>query len=331
MSLKADLKDFLAQWHSESPFMEVHTSGSTGKPKCMEVEKSKMLKSAQVTCDFLHLSAGQTALLCLPLEYIAGKMVVVRSLEWNLRLLVVEPTNRPLRELSEVPNFAAMVPSQVLESLKYPDERELLKQIDCLIIGGGSISSQLQQKLKDFPHEVWSTYGMTETLSHIALRRLNGADASDCYVPFPEVQISLSDEDCLTISAPWAVASPLITNDIAEINGDGTFRILGRKDNVICSGGIKIQIEEVELALRPFISQPFLITSQPDPKFGEVVVLLVTSPINEASIQQLCKKALPKYWIPKYIYEVDSIPLTATQKPARKRAKDLALYFMQQK
>lgn len=139
-----------------------------------------------------------------------------------------------------------MVPLQVYNSLQVPAERSRLMQIRQLIIGGGAIDDALAEALRIFPHAVWSTYGMTETLSHIALRRLNGPEASDCYTPFPSVRLSLSGDGCLIIEAPAVCDGPLLTNDIAELLPDGRFRILGRKDNVICSGGIKIQIEEVE-------------------------------------------------------------------------------------
>jgi O-succinylbenzoic acid--CoA ligase len=162
---------------------------------------------------------------------------------------------------------------------------------------------------------------MTETLSHIALRKLNGPDASDCYTPFPSVKVSLNDEGCLVIDAPEVCSERLVTNDIAELS-EGRFRILGRKDNVICSGGIKIQIEEVERQLRPHLSLPFLITKRPDAKFGEVVVLLSEGPVDEA--RAVCERILPKYYQPKVYLHVDKIPLTETGKPARKQAEALA-------
>ena len=162
---------------------------------------------------------------------------------------------------------------------------------------------------------------MTETLSHIALRRLNGPEASDWYTPFPSVKVSLNDEDCLVIDAPLVCPSRLVTNDIAELS-EGRFRILGRKDNVICSGGIKIQIEQVERQLHPHLQVPFLITKRADAKFGEVVVLLTEGPLDEA--QQVCEKILSKYHQPKVYLHIDRIPLTETGKPARKQAEQIA-------
>ncbi len=318
------LEEFLAEWHNDSPFVHVQTSGSTGAPKPMLVEKQRMLNSARITCDFLGLQPGDRALLCMSLDYIAGKMMVVRALERRLELITVPPSGHPLANLpSHTPHlsFAAMVPMQVYNTLQEPAERERLMQIRHLIIGGGAIDDALAAALKNFPHAVWSTYGMTETLSHIALRRLNGPDASDWYTPFPSVQVSLNADDCLVIDAPEVCAERLVTNDMAECSG-GRFRILGRKDNVICSGGIKIQIETVERQLRPHLSAPFLITKGTDAKFGEVVVLLTEGTVEEA--RRVCAQALPKYHQPKVYLHVDKIPLTETGKPARKAAEEIA-------
>ena len=319
------LEEFLEVWHNDSPFVQVQTSGSTGAPKPMAVEKRRMLASARITCDFLGLKPGDTALLCMSLDYIAGKMMVVRALERSLRLVSVPPSGHPLAHeaaSSQVFDFAAMVPLQVYNSLQVPAERSRLMQIRQLIIGGGAIDDALAAALKSFPHAVWSTYGMTETLSHIALRRLNGPEASDCYTPFPSVRLSLSADGCLIIEAPAVCDGPLLTNDIAELLPDGRFRILGRKDNVICSGGIKIQIEEVERQLRPHLQSPFLITRRPDSKFGEVCVLLTEGDAAEASL--VCERVLPKFHQPRLCLHVARIPLTATGKPARREAELLA-------
>ena len=292
----------------------------------MLAEKRRMLASARITNDFLGLHEGDAALLCMSLDYIAGKMMVVRSMERGLKLLTVEPSGHPLNHCQSAIDdckidFAAMVPMQVYNTLQVPEECERLMGIRHLIIGGGAIDDALGAELKNFPNAVWSTYGMTETLSHIALRRLSGPEASDWYTPFPSVQVSLSDEGCLVIDAPEVCPERLVTNDIAEISTQG-FRILGRKDNVICSGGIKIQIEEVERHLRPFLRAPYLISKRPDPKFGEVAVLLTEDSVDEA--RQICERVLSKYHLPRHYLHVDHLPLTETGKPARQQAARIA-------
>ena len=318
------IEEFLEEWNNPSPYVHVKTSGSTGAPKPMLVEKQRMLNSARITCDFLGLRPGDTALLCMSLDYIAGKMMVVRSLERGLKLTTVEPSGHPLSTSNlphstfHIPHFSAMVPLQVYNTLQVPEERERLKKIKHLIIGGGAIDDSLAAELKDFPNNIWSTYGMTETLSHIALRRLNGPEASEWYTPFPSVHLSLSDEGCLIIDAPEVCPEPLITNDIAELS-TRQFRILGRKDNVICSGGLKIQAEELERQLRPHMSAPFVISKRADEKFGEVVVLITEGSPSDARI--ICERILPKYHQPKAYLHLDQIPLTETGKIARHKIK----------
>ena len=218
------LEDFLSEWNNGSDRVLVHTSGSTGKPKPMMVEKKRMLNSARITCDFLGLKPGDSALLCMSLDYIAGKMVVVRSIERHLHLISVSPSGHPLKDIDlkdvngEI-TFAAMVPMQVYNTLQVPEERERLTHIRHLIIGGGAIDASLEKELQTLPGNIaiWSTYGMTETLSHIALRRINGAEASEWYQPFDSVKISQTEEGCLVIDAPLVCAETLVTNDIVEI------------------------------------------------------------------------------------------------------------------
>lgn len=321
------LKEFITEWNNSSPTILVHTSGSTGKPKPLWVEKWRMKASAQMTCRFLGLKEGDTALLCLPLDYIAGKMMVVRSMVWKLQTVSIEPSNHPfgssdLGGLNIHVDLAAMVPMQVWDSLQVEKEREQLRQIRHLLIGGGAVDKALAEQLKDFPHAVWSTYGMTETLSHIALRRLNGPERSDWYTPFRGVRVSLNDEGCLVIDAPAVHEGVLVTNDMAELDGN-CFRILGRKDNVICSGGIKIQIEEVERLLSSVLDVPFMITKVPDARLGEKIVLL-TEAADPDSLCLQCRAVLPKYWCPRQYLHVNHLPMTETGKPARAEAERIA-------
>lgn len=321
------LEDFFSEWNNDSDRVLVHTSGSTGKPKPMMVEKKRMLNSARITCDFLGLKPGDSALLCMSLDYIAGKMVVVRSIERHLHLISVSPSGHPLKDINEEITFAAMVPMQVYNTLQVPEERERLTHIRHLIIGGGAIDASLEKELQALPGNIaiWSTYGMTETLSHIALRRINGAEASEWYQPFDSVKISQTEEGCLVINAPLVCAETLVTNDIVEIEPyiynkveKTRFRIKGRKDNVICSGGIKIQIEEVEEFLKPHLEKPFMLAKKKDEKFGEIAVLLSEDKgikKVEATIRRLLSDH--KYWIPREFLHVDHLPLTETGKPKR--------------
>lgn len=326
-----ELAEFIALWQDGGDAIRLQTSGSTGKPKTLWAKKERMRASARITLDFLGLKAGDTALLCLPLDYIAGQMMVVRAIEGSLQLTQVTPSNHPLAP-SALPQNApcsfdliAMVPSQVYCTLEVPEEAQRLRNTRHLIIGGGAVDDALAERLRDFPHAVWSTYGMTETLSHIALRRLGGPEASEWYTPLDHVQVSLDDSQCLIIDAPHVAEQRLVTNDIAQLHPDGQhFRILGRRDNVICSGGIKLQIEEIEARLRQVMPCPFLITKRQDAKLGEAVTLLLTDGYQDITPDSPLFDVLTPYQRPRYIVYSKEIPLTRTGKPDRMAASQIA-------
>ncbi|WFE87174.1 MULTISPECIES: AMP-binding protein [Parabacteroides] len=323
--IQRDLYDFLSDWFSESPYITVHTSGSTGTPKEFTVRKEQMMQSAILTCSFLQLKKGDTALLCMPLQYIAGKMVVVRALVAGLNLILRTPSGHPLADVDVPLRFTAMIPLQVFNTLQVPEERERLCRTEIVIVGGGAINKELEDEIRQLPNKIYSTYGMTETLSHIALRKLNGLDASSAYTPFSSVKLCLSPEKTLVIQAPLVCDDTLATNDLAEIHPDGTFTILGRKDNTINTGGIKVQIESIEETLRSIISVTFAITAIPHPGLGEAIVLLVEKTTDADSLPDRIVPLLPKYQQPKYIRQVDAIPLTGSGKTDRKACRILAM------
>ena len=324
--IENDLFRFLEEWFTPYPFLTVQTSGSTGMPKKLVIKKKQMMNSALNTCSFLHLQRGNRALLCMPLRYIAGKMVVVRALVCNMELLLSEPSGHPMASLQEGIDFAALVPLQVFNSLQNPQEKEELKHIKKLIIGGGAIDEEIENQLKSFPNPIYSSYGMTETLSHIALRPINGPSPSKSYIPFQNVTLSISDEQTLIIDAPDVCDERLHTNDVVQIHEDKTFTVIGRKDNIINTGGIKIQIESVESAIRPLVGEKFAITAIPDPKFGEKIVLLVEKreEENTLGLKKKLEQVLPKYQLPKLIYPVSCIPMTGNGKICRPECRKLA-------
>ena len=319
-----DLYLFLEKWFDASPVITVHTSGSTGTPKELVVRKDRMMQSARLTCEFLNLQAGDTALLCMNLRYIGAMMVVVRSLVAGLNLIVRPASGHPLSDIEEPLRFAAMVPLQVYNTLRVPEEKERLEQTDILIIGGGAVDDSLEAEMSALPTAVYSTYGMTETLSHIALRRLNGETASKHYYPFPSVELSLSAESTLVIKAPLICGEVLQTNDIACIYPDGSFTIAGRKDNVINSGGIKIQAEEMEKRLRPFIPVPFVVTSVPDPRLGQALTLLIAGQVDVRELESKLQTVLDAYHRPRHIFMTESIPQTENGKTDRAGCRILA-------
>lgn len=318
---RSEIFRFLQEWFDEKPTLTVNTSGSTGVPKIIEIEKDKMIQSAFLTCSFFNLRPLDSTLLCMPLQYIGAKMLIVRSLVAGLNLHYTQPSTHPLLGTTADFTFVPMTPQQVLGCFETPKEENRLRKIKHLLLGGMAVSAELQKKLADFPHGVWSSYGMTETLSHIALRKINGEDATNYFTPFKDVDLSLSKSGTLCIHAPKLSNEVLSTTDIAEILPNGSFRILGRADNVINSGGIKIQIEEIENALQTTFDQAFQLTALPDAVLGERLILLVEEICPDW--EDKCAH-LPKHKKPKQIIIVPKLPLTESGKPNRVQARELA-------
>ena len=311
-------------WESSAPTMRLHTSGSTGTPRPVEADKAKMRGSAHRTCAHFGLGRGDTALLCLPLEYVGGMMQAVRAFEAGMRIIAVAPCARPLQGLRVSPRFAAMTPHQVFETLQHSRERRLFSGIGDVIVGGGAISPELARMLKTLPCRVWSTYGMTETLSHIALRRASGAEAEQAYRPLRGVTVRIDADGCLCITDPTTADGEIATNDLAALHADG-FCITGRRDNVVCSGGLKLQIEALEERLGP-IGAPYALTGVPDARFGEALALVYAgSPKQTEAIAAQVGARLHGAERPKHICCTESpLPQTATGKPARKALRELA-------
>ena len=315
MPIQDDLQAFLAEWHDPSPFLEVQTSGSTGTPKRMRVRKDRMLNSARLTCDYLGLKKGDKALLCMPLRYIAGKMMVVRSLYAGLDLEVREPSGHPLADWGDTPlRFAAMIPLQVYNTLRVPEERKRLEQTDILIIGGGAIDAALEQEIRQMPNTVYSTYGMTETLSHVALRRLNGPEASPYYHPFSSVTLSLSPDNTLVIDAPLVCDERLGTNDVARLLPDGSFAIISVPDEKLG--------EAVTLLTEVTNATGSLLPTQP-----EACCQGNRKPAVKRTDSLLSRElmgCLPKYQRPRFVLKVEAIPKTGSGKIDRAACRELA-------
>lgn len=321
-----EIINFLVEWFNEDDTVLVHTSGSTGEPKPMYLRKEYMINSAKLTCSFFGLNENSTALLCMPVRYIAGKMMLVRAIVSKFSLAVVVPSSRPLQFISIPFNFIAVVPLQLYTSLDNEIDAQRFDACDTVLVGGGSISSELQQKVKPLSCKVYSSYGMTETVSHIALRKLNGEDCSEYYRTLPNVKLSISDDETLLIDAPLVASSLLKTNDLVEFNSDGEFKVLGRIDNIINSGGVKLQIEKIEEKLQNLFDFPSVITSIEDARLGNVVTLLFASPNNykPENLREQMREVLSTYELAKYIFNVDKIPLTETKKVDRVACRRLA-------
>ncbi len=306
------LGKFIQYWLDDSEEITVKTSGSTGKPKKMQVLKTHMVNSAKATGIYFKLPENTTALLCLSPDYIAGKMMAVRAmvLGWNLH--VTAPEKDALTQYDNVYDFAAMVPYQVHHSLK------ALKKVKKLIIGGGSISRELEDKLQEIQTEIFATYGMTETLSHVAVRRLNGLGKTSVFSALPDVKFRVDEESCLMINAPEIVPEIIKTHDMVELLSSTSFKWLGRLDNVINTGGIKIHPEAVEEKLASTIKLPFLIASEKDEVLGERVILILEKK-DEIPLPDFAEafSKLSAYERPKKIYTVSTFVYTETEKIKR--------------
>ena len=245
-----------------------------------------MVNSAIHTGSFFNLKENEKALLCLSPNYIAGKMMIVRAFVLGLNLVIVEPTGNPLRntDFGSI-DFAAMVPLQVFNSFHNKGELNQLRKIKKTIIGGGVVSKTLHGFLQKEENNFFATYGMTETITHIAIKKLNGTDANENYQTLTNVGITTDSRECLVIDAPDVASERVITNDLVKIISPTQFQWLGRFDNVINSGGVKIIPEEVERTLSQFLNQRFFVSSWPDEKLGNRLILL----IEDSDFSELCR------------------------------------------
>lgn len=325
--------DFCREWLEGKATFELQTSGSTGVAKRIVIGREQMEASARATAHALHLQPGMRALLCLDPKYIAGKMMLVRSLVIGLDLVVIPPDSNPFAHLTQLGafDFCAVVPYQ-LKSLLESDRR--LIPISKLIVGGGEVDAVLEEALQPHDTEFYATYGMTETISHIALRRLNGPKRSSYYTALDGVALTKDSRGCLVVTAPAISTEPVISNDLVELIDERTFRWLGRADFVINSGGIKVIPERVEEFIRPLLVEQlgnvrFIVGGVPDGVLGQRVVLLIESDLlSEESIKNLLGKmkvVLGKYECPREIQCAPQFVLTPTGKVDRKATMATAL------
>lgn len=298
--------DFLLDWFDSKSFIEMQTSGTTGEPKLISVSKQAMVDSALATGDFFDLQPGNKALQCLPVKYVAGKMMLVRAMILGFDLEFVAPSSHPLTNNEFDFDFVAMVPLQAQNSV--PE----LKKVKKMIVGGASINKTLEKQLLKLPTEVYETYGMTETITHIAARKLG----EKVFTVLPNVTISYDDRNCLVIHAPRISPEVIITNDIVELVNENQFIFLGRMDNVINSGGIKLIPEQIEEKLAGKIHERFFIASKPDNELGQKVVLVIEG--GKQEFDQSLYEGLDKYEKPKEILFIPKFKETPNGKILRK-------------
>ena len=314
-----ELTAFLQEWFNDQSYVIGHTSGSTGQPKEMQLSKEDMRASARLTNEYFGICEKSVLLLCLSVSYIAGKMMVVRALEAGADLIIADVSSRPLRNIeNQEIDLVAMVPMQVEETLKHPKEQATLAEIKHLLIGGASVSPHLEQGLKELSTVSYATYGMTETVSHIALRRLN---CDPCYSALGKVCFSTDERDCLVVEAPHLKEKIFVTNDMVELVNQYSFKWLGRYDQVINSGGLKFFPELIERKIAINISRRYFISSQVDERLGERIVLVIEgNPLAPRALEQLqknLKTLLTDYEQPKAILFLPHFHETSSGKVIR--------------
>ncbi len=273
---------FCQRWLRGDETFLLHTSGSTGTPKPITLHRQQMEASACLTGAAIGLQHGDNALVCLNTAYIAGIMMLVRGMVLGLNLTVIPPTRRPLATFGQRAGsqarfqFTALVPLQVQTALQHAGDHEHLNGMKAILIGGAPMSDQLISDLQSLDAICYHTYGMTETVSHVALRQINGEKASDRFVPLSGVELALDGRGCLTITGPMTLGETVVTNDRVELAADGSFVWLGRVDNVINSGGVKVQAEQVERAVqKAFGGKRVFVVGLPDEQLGEAVTAFV--------------------------------------------------------
>ncbi|MBD0832117.1 AMP-binding protein [Aestuariibaculum sediminum] len=311
-----EIGNFLFQWLDNHETIKVTTSGSTGNPKTIEISKQAMVNSALATGDFFNLKPGNKALCCLPATYIAGKMMLVRAIILGLDIDIVEPASEVTFNTKSPYHFCAMVPMQVEHVL------DKLDNIETLILGGVAVPDHLKTKLQKVKTKVFETYGMTETVTHIALKPLNHNKYSDFYFhTVPGVTVSSDNRECLVIEAPKISSDKIVTNDIVKIHSNTMFEWLGRFDNVINSGGIKLFPEQIEKKLQGKLKERFFVASESDQVLGERLILVIEA--NSNSLDKKVFSELNKFEKPKAIYAVHAFAETNSGKIQRKKTLQL--------
>ncbi|WP_157243362.1 AMP-binding protein [Algoriphagus resistens] len=311
---------FCQEWLSGGSTFTQHTSGSTGNPKEIQISRAQMIASAKATQAFFQMDEDAQLLCCLDPRYIAGKMMLVRAMVWNSPIELIEPKSNPLLGIKRIPDFAAMVPLQVEACMQDKPSLEKLKKIKHLIIGGAPISSRLKDQLIQNGIVAHQTYGMTETVSHVALAKIDSAELH--YSVLPGIEFGLDSRGALWIKSASSEDEVIQTNDLVELVGENSFRWLGRADFVINSGGVKLHPELLEtkaehVIQRFYPNSSFFFFSQKDEILGEKLCLIIESKGGYKGVDNLLsalKDVLDTYEVPKNIFIVPGFLRTESGK-----------------
>lgn len=316
-AFEKEVGKFLLAWLDKSETLTVYSSGSTGTPKAIALKKEHMVNSANATGAYFQLQPKNSALLCLPANYIAGKMMLVRAMVLGLDIYPVEPSAEPLTNLNKNFDFAAMVPMQVMNSISKLD------QIHTLLIGGAPMTTNLKNKLEGCSTAVYETYGMTETITHIAVKSIN----EPYFTALPNVRFSQNERGCLVIDAPGVSTAPIHTNDMVKLISKIQFKWLGRLDNVVNSGGIKLHPELIEEKIGSYLQVPFFVFGSEDEKLGEKLILVAETKSSVMEIKNALQsiEELGPYEMPRKILTIPKFVRTKNGKIKRNKTFEKAL------
>ena len=314
LEYEIDIGDFLLDWLSDSAIINAKSSGSTGQPKTIALQKQYMVNSARATGQFLGLKPGNTALLCLPMQYIAGQMMMVRALVLGLELYCIHPVSSPLRNTTKKYDFCAMVPMQLKNAV------DDIERIEKVLVGGAPVSGLVKNMIRNKGNMIYETFGMTETISHIAMRKLSGLGEASCFQVLDNISIAVDDRSCLVVKAPELGVDEITTNDVVELLSETEFNWLGRIDNVVNSGGVKLYPEIIEEKLEVAINQRFFVTGLADEILGEKLVLILEGTANKDRLMKNISSLenLQRFEVPKAVYSTLKFEETSSGKINRR-------------
>lgn len=322
--------EFMKSWQEGQTHFSMHTSGSTGTPKTIELTRTQMAGSAAMTGRMLDLGEGTVALVCLNTAYIGGLMMLVRGMELGWKLIVTRPSSNPLQGLHATPDFVSMVPSQLSDCLADPATAELTEAIGTVLLGGAPVSAGLATRIRGMKNKVFQSYGMTETVSHVAVRRLSGMMEEDDYHLLPHITAGVDDRGCLHVEGPMTDGMRIQTNDVVAFTSPDAFRWVGRADNIINSGGVKISLDQTDAVISALFEElnlpiTFFSWFERDEKLGQKLILIAhrdAAPVDEKAVLAEIRKRLTPYQTPKRIYFAAQFARTPTDKIDKRRTAD---------
>ncbi len=319
------VKLFILKWQNGISELEVKTSGSTGKPKKIKLSREKIQASVAQTKEAFSLDEDHLLLCNLSVDFIAGKLMIIRALELKSELIVIRPEGNILDSIRNFGYmleqkrgklFLAFVPLQITKVLEEPAGHNLLNMAKAVLIGGAKVNKHLAKLLTEIHSPVYATFGMTETVTHFAIKQINATEPQEYFKPLKGTALKVDEEGCLSVKNACTDNLWLKTNDRVELRMDQSFKPLGRADNVINSGGIKIHLEEIEAQIDQLIDfkHPFFCAGVNDTLLGQKLVLFIESEEKDLEILAKLKSEMAKFAAPKEVLFIKEFARTTSGK-----------------